>query len=85
MTYIASTKDRDTHTFSKTRGAIVSRGHKYFAHTHTHTHTKKNIEKLVVSFNLPILTIPSAPGAPADFSHGFSWGRMVEDKKEHGF
>ena len=39
MTYIASTKVRDPHTFSKTRGAIVSRGHKYFAHTHTHTHT----------------------------------------------
>ena len=57
-------------------------------HTHTHAHTKKNIEKLVVSFNLSILTIPSAPGAQPeslDFSHGFSWGRMVEDKKEHGF
>ena len=86
MNYIASTKVRDPHTFSKTRGAIVSRGHKYFAHTrthtyththtHTHTHTKKNIEKLVVSFNLPVLTIPSAPGAPARSSGLFPRGLL---------
>ena len=74
MTYIASTKVSDPHTFSKTRGAIVSRGHKYFAHTHTHT--KKNIEKLVVSFNLPVLTIPSAPGAPARSSGLFPRGLL---------
>ena len=42
-TYIASTKNRDTHTFSKKRkttGDIVSSGQKYFAHTGTHTQKK---------------------------------------------
>ena len=40
LTYIASTKKtRNT----RTTGAIVSRGHKYFAHTHTHTHTHTHL------------------------------------------
>ena len=50
LTYIASTKKKQKNEkkkngilalFQKTTGAIVSRGHKYFAHTHTHTHTHK--------------------------------------------
>ena len=84
LTYIASKKkkNRDTRTFLKnnrryclTRLQIIR----------THKHTKKQCK---VSFNLPTLTIPSAPGPGAealDFSRRLPWGRMVEDKKEQGF
>ena len=69
---------RDT----RTTGAIVSRGHKYFADTHT----KKHNEKLVLICQPSLYPQPPGPEPETlDFSRRLPWGRMVEDKKEQGF
>ena len=66
-------KKRDT----RTTGAIVSHGHKYFAHT------QKNNEKLVLICPTPLYPQPPGPRSEAlDFSRRLPRGRMVEDKKE---
>ena len=82
LTYIASTtttkkKKRDT----RTTGAIVSHGHKYFAHT-----PKKHNNKLVLICPPSLYPQPPGPGPEAlDFFPRLPWGWMVEDKKEQGF
>ena len=82
LTYIVSTtttttKNRET----RTTGAIVSRGHKYFADT-----KKKHNEKLVLICQPSLYPQPPGPGPEAlDFASRLPWGRMVEDKKEQGF
>ena len=83
LTYIASTttttkKSQDT----RTTGAIVSRGHKYFADTHK----KKHNEKLVLICQPSLYPQPPGPRLEAlDFSRRLPWGRKVEDEKEQGF
>ena len=83
LTYIVSTtttttkKKRDT----RTTGAIVSRGHKYFADT-----KKKHNEKLVLICQPSLYPQPPGPEPETlDFSRRLPWGRMVENKKEQGF
>ena len=68
---------RDT----RTTGAIVSRGHKYFADT-----KKKHNEKLVLICQPSLYPQPPGPEPETlDFSRRLPWGRMVENKKEQGF
>ena len=77
LTYIVSTTTTTTKQDTRTTGAIVSRGHKYFAHT-----KKKHSEKLVLICPPSLYPQPPGPWPEAlDFSSRLPWRRIVEEKK----
>ena len=91
LTYIASTKRRNTHTLKKkTNNRRYCFTWPEILHIHTHTHTRKQYNEKFVLFAhvhyTPTLTIPPALGPEAlDFSRRLPRGQMVADKKEQGF